>query len=99
MLKAKESNLTKKDISKKLSLKSGIPSSFLNKIIDDLIIFLMVSIKKRTIKIKNFGVFKILDKKERLGRNPKNKKTYIISARKSLSFIANKKLNKKVDNY
>ena len=47
MLKAKESNLTKKDISKKLSLKSGIPSSFLNKIIDDLIIFLMVSIKKK----------------------------------------------------
>jgi|TARA_B110000211_G_C14050793_1_gene541123 nucleoid DNA-binding protein len=99
MLKAKKSNLTKKDISKNISLKSGIPSFFLNKIIDDLIIFLMASIKKRTIKIKNFGVFKILDKKERLGRNPKNNKTYIISARKSLSFIANKKLNKKVDNY
>ena len=42
----------------------------------------------------NIGSFKVIQKKERTGRNPKNSKNYTISARKSLSFIASKKLTK-----
>ena len=39
-------------------------------------------INKDKLNLKNFGSFKILKKKERLGRNPKTKEEFIISARK-----------------
>ena len=38
--------------------------------------------------------FQILDKKERIGRNPSTKETFTISSRKSLSFIPAKRLSK-----
>ena len=44
-------------------------------------------INKDKLSLKNFGSFKILNKKPRLGRNPKTKETFIISARKTLTFI------------
>ena len=53
-------------------------------------------IKSKEKSIKNFASFKIINKKERIGRNPKNKKIYNIDARKSLSFIPSKKLSAKI---
>ena len=55
-------------------------------------------IKIKEINIKNFGTFKIRKKAERLGRNPKNQDSYVIKARNSLSFIASKKINDKINN-
>ena len=51
-------------------------------------------ILSRHADIKNIGSFKVLDKKERLGRNPKTLETFKIKERKSVSFIASKKLTK-----
>ena len=48
--------------------------------------------------IENFGSFKTINKSERIGRNPKNKKTYKISARKSLIFTPSTFLKKKFRN-
>ena len=96
MLKIKNSNSTKKSISKKINLKTGLPISYTNEITDDLISILKISIKDKGLHIKNFARFKILDKNQRVGRNPKNNKIYKISARKSLSFIAAKKLTNKI---
>ena len=50
------------------------------------------NIKRDSLYLKNFGVFKILNKKERVGRNPKTKKEYIISARKTIKFKVSKKM-------
>ena len=80
-------NLTKKNISKNIHLKIGFSFNYTAELIDDFIDILKVSIKKEKLNIKNFGTFKLNEKKERLGRNPKNKETYIINKRKSLSFI------------
>ena len=55
-------------------------------------------IKKKETNIKNFATFKIINKADRIGRNPKNKKIYKIKARKSLSFITSKNFNDKFKN-
>ena len=96
MLKIKNSNFTKKNISQKINLKTGLPISYINEITDDLISILKILIKDKGLHIKNFASFKILNKNQRIGRNPKNKEIYKISARKSLSFIATKKLINKI---
>tara|TARA_B100001996_G_scaffold262859_1_gene204978 strand:+ start:567 stop:866 length:300 start_codon:yes stop_codon:yes gene_type:complete len=86
-------NLVKKDISKKIHLVLGFSNLYVDKITDDFIKILKICIKEGEINIKNFGSFRCIYKSERLGRNPKNKKTYKISSRISLSFITSKKLN------
>ena len=97
MLKNKKINFTKKNISKKIELKTGFSNLYINEIIDDFINIFKSLVKEKECKIKNFGTFKVLKKAERSGRNPKNKKIYKISARKSLSFIASKNLVKKIN--
>ena len=98
MLKIKKINLAKKDIVKEISLQIGLPNLYIGKITDDLINILKKNIKFKKINIKNFGNFSVLNKSERIGRNPKNKKTYIITSRKSLSFSPSKTLIKKLIN-
>mgnify|MGYP006249542959 CR=1 FL=1 len=67
-------------------------------LINEFIVILKELVKSKDIVIKNFGTFKTTYKKEREGRNPKNKVKYKISARKSLSFISSKRLNEKINN-
>ena len=50
------------------------------------------------VKISGFGNFKILNKKERPGRNPKTGEPAIISARRVVTFKAGQKLRKKISN-
>ena len=93
-------NLKKKEIVNNLKSTIGFSSKNLLKITDDIIdVIIDVLAKDKKLNIKNFGSFKILDKKERLGRNPKNKKKFIISSRKSISFLSAKKLNRAVNDY
>ena len=98
MLKIKKTQLTKKDISKKINLEIGLSKSYANKITDNLIFILKDLIKNKEINIKNFASFKIIEKKERVGRNPKNDASYLIKARKSLSFKTSQNLNNKINN-
>ena len=62
------------------------------KVINELIDAILQNIKNGHLNLKNIGSFKIISKKERIGRNPKTKKEYIISKRKSVSFKASKSL-------
>ena len=48
------------------------------------------------VKISGFGSFKILNKKERPGRNPKTREPVTISARKVVTFKASQKLRKRI---
>jgi len=86
-------NLKKLDIIKNLSDNTGFSLNFSKKLIDDLIKILSINIKTDNLKLKNIGTFKLLNKKERIGRNPKTKKEFIISARKSISFSPSKKIS------
>jgi len=96
MLKDKQINLTKSNISKKITKKIGLSLLYSNKILDDLINNFKELIKNHSVNINNFASFKIIKKNSRIGRNPKTKKTYTITSRKSISFIVSKKLNDKI---
>ena len=85
-------NLKKIDLAKKLSDKMGFSQNLSKKIVDDLIKIIIENIKLDNFNLKNIGSFKILSKNQRIGRNPITKKKYIISARKSIKFIASKRI-------
>jgi integration host factor subunit alpha len=91
-MKQKTINITKKELATNISSKIGLPTSYIILIIDDLIEILKQSIKKKNTNIKNFGTFKKINKSERMGRNPKTKQKYIITARKSISFSSSTNL-------
>ena len=80
------------DLVKDLSLKTGYSQSYSKKIVDDLISIFVQNIKSGNLNLKNIGSFKLLNKKERIGRNPKTKEQFIITSRKSLSFTLSKKI-------
>ena len=91
-------NITKIDISKELSKKFGFSISLSKKIINDIVLSLISNLDESKLTLKNIGSFKILNKKERLGRNPKTGDNFLIKARKSVSFSPSKELNKKINN-
>ena len=82
---------TKQNISKKINNILGFSNTYSLILTNDLIDILREMIKTKSLNIKNFGSFKILKKKERVGRNPKTGKNFIISARRSISFTQSKK--------
>jgi integration host factor subunit alpha len=90
-------NITKIDISKNLSIRSGFSVFLCRKLIDDLVDLINNNIKKEKFNLKNIGTFNIINKRERIGRNPKTNKEFIITARKSISFIPSKKILKIVN--
>ena len=76
-------NLTRKDLSNKIFKRLGFSKNFSSKIIDDFfeaIIFEIIKTEK--VKISSFGTFTVLNKKERIGRNPKTKVEAKIHPRK-----------------
>ncbi len=85
-------NLKKIDIIKNLSDNTGLSKSLSKKIINDLIQLIGDNIKLGKLYLKNFGTFNVVDKKERIGRNPKTKETFLISSRKSIIFKPSKKI-------
>ena len=85
-------NLKKIDIIKNLSKETGFSLNFSRKLINDLTDLVVQNIKSNNFNLKNLGSFKIIDKKERIGRNPKTKVSYVISARKSIKFITSKNI-------
>ena len=96
----KRYNLTKKDLEKKIRYSIGIPGSFSKKILDNFFdIIVNGLLRDGEVKISNFGKFKILNKKARIGRNPKTKKEFLIKERKVVTFypslIIRRKINEK----
>ena len=87
-------NLTKLVLSKILSNKFGFSELYSKKLTDDLVKIISHNIIAGNFNLKNVGTFKIINKKQRIGRNPKTKKEFIITARKSLIFVPSKKLIK-----
>ena len=95
---AKRNNLTKKIITQAIVKKIGYSNSFIETFIDNTFNEIKVSlIKKNIMKIKNFGVLK-LNKKKRIGRNPKTKQDHEIKERFVINYKTSKKLLEKINN-
>ena len=88
----KISSFKKIDLSINISAKIGVSVSLSKKLTEDLLEILSNKIKDNDLNLKNVGSFRIIDKKDRIGRNPKTKEEFIIRSRKSISFIASKNL-------
>ena len=87
----------KEDFIKNLSIRKGYSRNFSKKIINDLVECLPMIIKDGVLNIKNIGSFKKIFKKERIGRNPKTRESFLISSRNSVSFTASRKLIDKIN--
>ena len=92
-------NFTKKDLANRLHKKLGFSKNYSLELVGDFFDTIISElINKNIIKISSFGTFEVFNKKERVGRNPKTKKEFIISARKVVRFkpslLVKNKLNK-----
>ena len=80
-------NFTRKNLNYKICQIVGFSKSFTSKIIDDFFdTFSAELIKSNKVKISSFGTFEVIDKRERIGRNPKTKVEAKILARKVVKF-------------
>ena len=80
-------NLTRKDLSNKIYQNLGFSKNFSSMIIDNFFETLIQELlKSNKIKISPFGTFKVINKKERIGRNPKTKISAKIHPRKVVKF-------------
>ena len=92
-------NLTRKDLSNKVYQNLGFSKNISSTIIDDFFEYVTSElIKSNMIKISSFGTFKIITKKERMGRNPKTKQEAKISARKVVKFMPSIFFKNKLNN-
>ena len=83
--------LGKKDIVKNISSKTQLLSKDSSKILDSFLTILSNN-KNKNIKLAKFGSFLLINTPKRIGRNPKTKEDYEISARKKISFKASHKI-------
>tara|TARA_B100001123_G_scaffold248197_1_gene277195 strand:+ start:305 stop:595 length:291 start_codon:yes stop_codon:yes gene_type:complete len=92
-------NLTRKDITNELYKKLGLSKNLLGNILDDFFESLVSElIEKKKVKISSFGTFEVKIKKERIGRNPKNKIEFKISPRKIVKFKPSDIIKRKLNN-
>ena len=92
-------NFTRKDLSNKIYQNLGFSKNYSSTIIDNFFETLTQElIKSDRIKISSFGTFKIINKKERVGRNPKTKEKAIIVPRKVVRFKPSLLVKEKLNN-
>ena len=91
-------NFTRKNLSSNVHQNLGFSKNVSSLIIDDFFEFLVSGlIKFNKIKISSFGTFQVVNKKERIGRNPKTKVETKIVARKVVKFKPSKAIREKLN--
>ena len=94
----KRNNLTKKDIKNEIYYNLGIPDSLSDKILESFFEIIISGLNRDgEVKISNFGKFKVLNKKSRIGRNPKTKIEFNIAKRKVVVFYPSSNIKKKIN--
>ena len=91
-------NFTRKDLSNSIFKELGFSKNFSSTIVDDFFeILIQHLVKFRKIKISSFGTFEVINKKERIGRNPKTKEEAKITSRKVVKFRPSSIFKKKIN--
>ena len=92
-------NFTRRDLSNQIYKKLGFSKNLSSTIVDDFFETIINEvIKNNKVKISSFGTFSILNKKERVGRNPKTKVLAKITSRKVVKFRPSLLLKNKLNN-
>ncbi len=91
-------NFNRKNLSNKIYQNLGFSKNFSSKIVDNFFETLVSEIlKSDKVKISSFGTFKVINKKERIGRNPKTKVEAKITSRKVVTFNPSLVFKKKIN--
>ena len=91
-------NFTRKELTNNIFKRIGFSKNFSSEIVDDFFDTLIQHlIKFEKIKISSFGTFQVINKKERIGRNPKTKEEAKISSRKIVRFKPSSIFKKKIN--
>ena len=93
-------NFNRKNLTNKIYQNLGFSKNFSSTIVDNFFEIMAAElIQSNKVKISSFGTFKVMSKKERIGRNPKTKIEAKILSRKVVKFkpslVIKKKLNGK----
>ena len=93
-------NFNRKNLSNKIYQNLGFSKNFSSTIVDNFFEIMATElVQSNKVKISSFGTFRVMSKKERIGRNPKTKIEAKITSRKVVKFkpslIIKKKLNGK----
>ena len=92
-------NLTKKQIVNSIYMQIGFSKKISENLLEDVFqIILKNLISNEKVKIAKFGTFSLRNKNERIGRNPKTKKSKIISSRKVVLFKPSKEFKNYINN-
>jgi len=92
-------NFTRKELTNNISKRIGFSKNFSSIIVDDFFeSIIKYLIKSEQIKISSFGTFQVINKKERIGRNPKTREETKITSRKVIQFKPSSFLKKKINN-
>ena len=92
-----KNNFTRKDLSNKIYQKLGFSKNISSAIIDNFFETLIQELLNSSkIKISSFGTFKVINKKKRIGRNPKTKVETVILPRKVIKFKPSLLVKKKL---
>ena len=91
-------NFTRKNLSNKIHKIIGFSKNFSSKIVDNFFETLVSEIlKSNKVKISSFGTFMVMNKKERIGRNPKTNVEAKITPRKVVKFKPSSILKEKIN--
>ena len=91
-------NFNRKNLSNKIYQNLGFSKNFSSSIVDNFFeIMTSELIRSNKVKISSFGTFKVINKKERIGRNPKTKIEAKITSRKVVKFKPSIAIKKKIN--
>ena len=92
-------NFTRKDLSNKIYQNLGFSKNYSSEVVDVFFETLIQELLKyNNVKISSFGTFKVINKKKRIGRNPKTKVEAIIVPRKVVKFKPSLLIKEKLNN-
>ena len=92
-------NFTRNKLAQRINVKLGYSKEEAKEFIEVFLNYIKVNINtKENIKISKLASFKIISKKERVGRNPKTGQDAIISERKVVSCRFSKNFKNKINN-
>ena len=91
-------NYTRNKLAERINMKLGYSKEEAKEFIEVFLNYIKVNMNsKENIKISKLASFKVISKKERIGRNPKTGQDAIISERKVVSCKFSKNLKNKIN--
>ena len=91
-------NISRDEIAEAMQSEFGFNRKLCLDIINDIVDIIIEGLQSdKSVKIHNFGTFKLNKKGSRIGRNPKTKEEFNISSRNVITFKASKLLLKYIN--